>query len=121
MEGNGVNANGPFNPKNLFEDELPEGTPDVREEIASVREQLKKTRSELSHTRQRMDRREREFESRMLYSGIVLVVTLLACAGLGATLWYRVPLLRASAEPTVNPPQIAKLPAAAEERLDSIE
>jgi hypothetical protein len=46
-----VNTNGPFNPKNLFEEEQPEKTPDIREEMASVMDQLKKTRSELSHTR----------------------------------------------------------------------
>jgi hypothetical protein len=88
-----VNANGPFNPKNLFDEELQERTPDIQEQIASVRELLNKTRSELSHTRRRMERREHEFDARLRFGRIVLVVALLSCAGLAAALWYRVPLL----------------------------
>ena len=113
-----MNANGPFNPKNLFGEELPEPTPDIHEEIASVRDQLKKTRSELSNTRNRMERREREFETRMRVGGFVLVTTILSCAVLAAVLWYRVPLIRNNAETTGNPSLIHKQPTPVEAHAD---
>jgi hypothetical protein len=111
LEDTGVNANGPFNPRNLFDEETPERTPDIQEQIASVRELMNKTRSELSHTRRRMERREREFDARLRFGRIVLVLTLLSCAGLAAALWYRVPLFRT--------PTISKLPAGVQVQPDS--
>jgi hypothetical protein len=62
-----------------------------------------------------MERREREFDVRMRVGGIVLVATLLSCAGLAAVLWYRAPLPRSYAEPTGNLSPTTKVPAAAEE------
>jgi len=120
LEDTRVNVNGPFNPKNLFEEDPPERTPDVHDEIASVRELLNKTRSELSHTRRRIERRELEFDKRMRFNRIVLVTTLLSCVGLAAVLWYRVPLLRTfETALTGSLPVISKHPAAVEAQPDS--
>jgi len=115
-----VNVNGPFNPKNLFGGELPEETATLSEQIATIREQLKKTRTELSNTRHRMERREREFERHMRVGAVVLVATILSCVALATVLWYRVPLLRHTDEPTGNLTPAAQLPASSRDHPQSI-